>query len=133
MPNMANITVKKFDGVTDVIYTALTPSSGDGTAARWRVDTGYAHAAAKPSLSLVSRFNGPKSARRIELEYGMPFTSLDTTTGLTAVVATVPVKLSVVVPLSVPDAVVNEAVAQACNLVNSPLIRSCFTSGYAAS
>lgn len=35
MPNMANITVKKADGTTDVVYTALTPSAGDKTSARW--------------------------------------------------------------------------------------------------
>lgn len=35
MPQMANITVKKADGTTDVVYTALTPAGGDNSPARW--------------------------------------------------------------------------------------------------
>lgn len=40
MPTMANLTVKKYDGVTDIVYDALSASGGDGSPAVWRQDTG---------------------------------------------------------------------------------------------
>ncbi|DAD50928.1 coat protein [ssRNA phage SRR6049586_1] len=33
MPAIANITVKKNDDTTDIVWTAVQPSSGDGTPA----------------------------------------------------------------------------------------------------
>lgn len=40
MPTMANITVKKADGTTDIVFDAIAGSGGDTSAARWRQDTG---------------------------------------------------------------------------------------------
>jgi transcriptional regulator of met regulon len=37
MPAMANITVKKADDTTDVIYVAISPSAGDKVPAIWQV------------------------------------------------------------------------------------------------
>ena len=40
MPSMASITVKKYDGTTDIVFDALSASGGDNSPAVWRQDTG---------------------------------------------------------------------------------------------
>lgn len=131
MPTMANITVKAANGTTDVVFTGLNPSSGDNVPALWRAEALGANAAAKPVATLQSRWNGPKTARRVEFDFSYPQTSTDTTTGLTSVVNQIPMKLSAVIPMAVPDATVAEAVALATNLLASILVRDSLKSGFA--
>ena len=131
MPSMANIVVKKADGATDVTYAALQPSSGDGVAAVWRNESAGTSSAVKPTVSMSSRWNGPKTARRVDVSYVYPHTYTDTNTGLVLVKDKVPVTLSAVVPAAVPDTVVAEAVAQAMNLLDSALFVESVKTGYA--
>lgn len=131
MPTMANITVKKADGTTDVVYTALQGSSGDGVAAVWRNETVGSAAGHKPVVSMASRWNGPRTARRVDASFVYPQIATDTNTGLTSVVNKVPVTISAVVPAAVPDATVAEAIAQAINLFDSTLFVDSFKAGYA--
>lgn len=131
MPSMANIVVKKADGTTDVTYTALQPASGDGVAAVWRNEAAGTSSAVKPTVSMSSRWNGPKTARRIDVSFVYPHTYTDANTGLALVKDKVPVTLSAVVPAAVPDTVVAEAVAQAMNLFDSTLFVDSVKTGYA--
>lgn len=39
MPTLANITIKKADGTTDVVYTAIAGAAGDNTPAMFRNET----------------------------------------------------------------------------------------------
>lgn len=133
MPTMANITVKKADGTTDVTYTAVCPSSGDGVAAVWRNDAGGASASLKATLTCSSKTNGSKTARQVELNFALPWGITDSTTGLTTVKNKVPIKVFAVVPLEIPDTVIAEAVAQATNLFSSALVRSTINAGYSPS
>lgn len=67
MPTMANITVKKFDGTTDIVFDALSGSGGDGSPAVWRQDTGAAAGlpvGLRKSFKLWTTWNGPKTADR---------------------------------------------------------------------
>lgn len=131
MPSMANITVKKADGVTDITFTALQPSSGDGVPAVWRSETVGTAAGHKPVVSVNSRWNGPKTARRVDFSFMYPEIFTDTGTGLTSVNNRVPITLSALIPTGVPDTIIAEAVAQAANLIDSSLVVDCMKSGYA--
>jgi hypothetical protein len=128
---MANITVKKNDGTTDVVYNALSPSSGDGVAAVWRQDAMATQANLKAMVSLRTAWNGPRDARRVQLDFQYPHVSTDSTTGITSVIARVPISFTATVPTSVPDTVVAEAVSQCMNLGVSVLMKDSFKAGYA--
>jgi len=130
MPTMANLTVKKADGTTDVTYSAICPSSGDTVAAVWRNEAGGVSASLKASLTCSSKTNGARTARQVELNYALPWGVTDSTTGVTTVKNKVPIKVFAVIPFEVPDAVISEAIAQATNLFANSLIRSSLTSGY---
>lgn len=131
MPSMANLTVKKADGTTDITYSVLQPSSGDGVAAVWRSETVGSAAGHKPVAQVTSRWNGPRTARRVDFSFSYPQIYTDANTGLTSVSNKVPVTCSVVVPTSVPDSVISEAIAQAINILDSTLLVDCFKAGYA--
>lgn len=57
MPNMSNITVKAANGTSDVVFTALNPAGGDGSVARWSVNTANPVAALRPVFTASSRPN----------------------------------------------------------------------------
>lgn len=130
MPQMADITVKKSDGTTDIVYTALGGSSGDNTPAIWEVTASSTYAAFRNRLRATSRDNAGKTARNVEIFLEVPETIL--VNGETKLVGKVPVKITVVKPLNVSDATIKEAVYQAGNLAVATLIRSQLTSGYSA-
>lgn len=131
MPNMADITVKKADGTTSIVFSALTPSSGDKVAAQWRSETAGAAASLRPTFQVRSEWNGPRTARRVDFSYQYPFTVTDTTTSVTSVKARIPFSGSMTIPAEIPDSVVAEGVAQGTNLLTSALIVSVFKAGYA--
>jgi hypothetical protein len=129
---MANITVKAANGTTDVVYTAMTPSSGDTTNAIWRDEAAGSAAAFKPTLSVNSRYNGDRTGRRLNIVYDRPQTVTDSN-GIVTVANRIPISLSVLVPMSCPDTVVAEAIHQATNLFASTLVRDALKSGFAPS
>lgn len=131
MATMADITVKKADGTTNIVWTALTPSAGDSVPAQWRSETVSTQVNGKPTASLMSRYNKERSVRRVETQLRYPQSYTDSTTGLIAIVNTVPVTISAAIPTGVPDTVVAEAVAQAANLFASTLFQTSFKSGFA--
>jgi len=75
MPQIANITVKAANGTTDVVYTAMTPSSGDTTPAFWRAEGSGASASLRATFQLSSKWNGPKTARRVTGAFQYPQTA----------------------------------------------------------
>jgi hypothetical protein len=135
MPSIANITVKKADNTTDIVYDALSGSGGDGGWAVWRQDTG-ANAALPVGMrsiyQLVSRWNGPKTARRFEGIIKMPYAVLDANTGLYRVQDTVLLQFGAVIPQGVPASHISEACYQGCNLLAAGLTKQQLTAGYAA-
>nr|QDH88716.1 MAG: hypothetical protein H2Rhizo321630_000002 [Leviviridae sp.] len=130
MPQIANITVKKNDGTTDVVYTAVAPSAGDKSPAVWRNNTIGTAAAHRPELRLQSTSNGPRTVRRLDATFSWPVTATGSD-GRVTVTDKVPVTLSAAIPLGVADSDVNEAVAQAMNLFASTLFKSSVQSGFA--
>lgn len=130
MPTMANITVKKADGTTDVIYTAVAGSSGDKTPAIWRNQTVGTTPSEYPTLTLSSRSNGPGTARRVDFSYTWPTTSQDAG-GNKVVDGRANFSGSYLVPQNQTQGVIQEQVYQACNLIASALVKSCIAEGFA--
>lgn len=136
MPTMASITVKKNDGTTDIIYDQLSASAGDGVPAVWRQDTGAAvtkPVGMRPMLKVLTKNNGPKTARVAEAVYKAPYTVQDTTTTLYSAKDSVLIEIRAIVPQAIPAAEINEAIAQGLNLASSALIKSVCQSGYSPS
>lgn len=131
MANQANITVKKADGTTDIVYSALTPSAGDSIPAVWRNEDASKPAGGRAVAQILTKWNGPRTARRVEFDYSYPVTYVDTTTGLTKIAHRIPMTVSCVVPQEVPDSIVSEAIHQAGNLLVSVLVRDAFKTGFA--
>lgn len=128
MPSMADITVKKADGTTDVVYAALTPAAGDKTPARWSLTAASTKANLRPTYESSSRFNGPKTARAIDLT--LKFPEVVSVSSVDTIIGTAHVAISGVIPLQMSDAAIAEAVAQAANLFKSTLIQASVKAGY---
>lgn len=130
MPQMANITVKKNDGTTDIVYTAMIPSAGDKSAAIWRSNSVGTAPAFRPELTCLSQSNGPRTARRVNLKFSYP--SLVTgSDGKVSVADRAIIEVSAVVPQGMADADLNEAVSQGLNLAASTLIKDTVKAGFA--
>jgi len=130
MPQIANLTVKKNDGTTDVTYTAVVPSAGDKTPALWRNTAVGTAAAHQPTLVLSSRNNGTGSARRLEGQLVYP-TTVTGTDGKVTVADKAIIGISGVIPSGMPTSDINEAVSQAMNLFVTSLVKDSFKTGYA--
>jgi len=129
MPNMANITVKKNDGTTDVVYTALAPSAGDKTPAYWRNNTVGTAEAHKPEMRMSSKPNGDNSSRQVVTNFSYPSIVVGTD-GKTSIIARTNFTLSVSLPQGMPTTDVNEAVSQFLNLCASTLVKDSYKAGF---
>jgi len=132
MPAIANITVKKNDGTTDIIWTGVQPSSGDGTPATWKSQTVGTASAHQPELRLSARDANKGSHRLLRLTFQYPQIATNSTTSVTSVVQKATSTLEMEIPKAMASADVNEAVSQLTNLIDSSLIVSCLKEGYSA-
>lgn len=132
MPNLANITVKKNDGTTDIVYTGLQPAGGDGSKTLYRQEDLTLPYGQRPILQTWAVENGNKTARRVEASFKMPFVYTDTTTGLKKSTDLIPFSLSGTFPKSIPSSVIDEAVSQFFNLLNSAQVKDQFKTGFAS-
>lgn len=130
MAQMADLTVKKADGTTNIVFTALNPSSGDKVPAVWRSETAGLAAALRPTFEMQSQWNGPRTARRVSINGQYPFIVTDTTTSTSTVKARIPFQATWTVPAEVPDTIVAEAVAQLSNCMAAALVQASIKLGY---
>lgn len=132
MPAIADITIKKNDGTTDIVYAAKVPSSGDNTAALFRSDANAApYAGLKPELSVTSKWNGDKTVRRVSMIGKYNSYATDSTTTISSKIGSVTMDVTLAIPQSIPQADIDEGVSQLTNLITSTLIRSCLKAGFA--
>lgn len=131
MPSMANITVKKADGTTDVVFTALSPSAGDKVPAQWRVESIGSISGNRPTFNITTRSSQDKKARIVEGKFLYPETFTDSTTGLISVKNREMFSFSAILHANATDAVIAEVAAQAANLVKSALIQDVIKTGFA--
>lgn len=134
MASIANLTVKKFDGTTDIIYDALSASGGDGSPAVWRQDTGAVAAlpvGLRSLFKLWTLWNGPKTARQVKFNFVSPYAVQDSTTTLYSAKDRVVMEGIISIPQGLPATQINESVYQALNLLAASLVKSSAASGYA--
>lgn len=129
MANIADITVKKADGTTNITYSAIQGAAGDANPARWRSDTAHAVRAFRDVLSMVAKPNGPATARRANLTFSGPV--VRAVNGVDTLVGTIPGELSVLIPNNLTDTEVAEKVEQMLNLLASPAVRAAIKAGFA--
>lgn len=130
MTQQANITVKKYDGTTDVVYSAVLPAAG-GNPAEWRAPTLGTAVAHQPVLKIRSSKNKAGTVSRVEgiAVYPEIATAADGT-------KTVPNKLTitfgVVNPAGMAITSVQEGVYQLFNLIASAHVKTQAVEGFAA-
>lgn len=131
MPNMANITVKKADGTTDIVYTASTPSAGDQSPAVWRANAVSSIIGHRPKLSLVIRDNAAKTGRVFQGSLLYPHTFTNVGSGEVKLIATTPIRFEGTLPNNVSASEKKEAIYQVGNLLINALMRAALEEEYA--
>jgi hypothetical protein len=131
MPNLANITIKKANGSTDVTYSGIVAAAGDNSPALLRDSANGDSPAFQPAFSVRSKWNGPRTARRVEGSFVYHHTAVSEDDGQTKLIASFPITFVATVPQNAPSAVADEAAAQFANLMASTLIKSVVSTGYA--
>jgi hypothetical protein len=136
MPSMANLTVKKADETTNIVYDALTPAAGDSSDAVWRQDTGAVAGMPvghRALLKMKTLNNGSNTARRAVITFSRPYSTQNTTTSKYEAKDSVVARLEITLPQAIPASELNEAVYQFFNCVGltSGLIKQSVAAGYA--
>ncbi len=131
MPTAANITVKKNDGATDIVWNLVNAAGGDKTPAVFRQTTTTGTIGQRPTFQVQSKSNADGTVRRLDMKVSFPSVYTDTASSLSQIRSTMNATLSVAVPQDVTDLDLNEFAAQAMNLFASSLIKASIVSGYA--
>lgn len=128
MAAIANITIKKADNVTDLVYSALTGSPGDGTPAKWRNEDITLPIGQRSNLTTVTKPNGKGDARQVQLRYRRPV--IRTVNSVPVLIGTIPFEINATLGEQYTQAEIDEAVAQALNIAAVVAIRDVFKTGY---
>lgn len=131
MPVMGNITVKKADGTTDVVYTQVNASGGDTRWALWRNNTVGTAPAHRPYLRTNSRDTGDGRQREVNTEFRYTQVATNTTTGVTSVIETAFGKCQFRVPKGMDAAPAKEFAFQFGNLMASAMMKAVLEEGAA--
>lgn len=131
MAAIANITVKKADGTTDVVYNAAAGSAGDKLPAVWTQDLYSGVQAHRPRFEMTTSDNGQKTMRRVQFKYRYPILVTDPVTGVESVTGFVGFEGSVFNPKGLTTTQWKEAFAQLGNLLCSVQVRAANETGFA--
>jgi len=131
MPALANITVKKNDGTTDIVYTGVSPASGDQPAV-WKAQTVGTAPAHQPELRLAAKDADKGSKRAVRSTFVYPQIATNTTTSITSVVDKASADTNWRFPKGMSQADINEFVSQYANLLVATLVKDCIKSGFSA-
>lgn len=131
MPGAIDLVLK--NGATtpvDKTFSLYTPSAGDGGVALWKLMEGTI-ASVFPLITTSARATGNKS-RKMQGKLRLPSSYTDTVTGLTKVGSAFEFDFSASVPDDFPEALKNDAVAFAKNLIAHALIQAMMRNGQPA-
>lgn len=128
MPILANITVKKADNTTDIVWTAKSPSSGDKVPAILRSDTVGAAVAFRPEIRLWS-YDASKGAQRA-LKATVVWPHTVTESGVVKVVGYSSFSGEFKIFNTAADIEVGEFAAQVPNLIATALVKQCIKEGF---
>lgn len=130
MPTLANITIKKADGTTDVVYTAIAGSAGDNAPAIFRNNTVGTTLAERPTLLVKSAWNSNRTSRRTRVDFSWPTVTTDAG-GNKAITGRASGECSFLAPQNQDFATISEQAYQFGNLIASAIIKASFAEGYA--
>jgi hypothetical protein len=131
MPTAVDLTVKKNDGTTDIVYNVVAASGGDKAPAVFRCNAATGTLGQKPVLSVSARSNAAGTVRRVDISGSFPSVYTNTGTGQTEVRSIMSFQASFAVPQNVATADMNEFSAQMCNLLANATIKSAIATGFA--
>jgi hypothetical protein len=131
MPSIANFTIKKNDGTTDVIYTGSVGSSGLNPAV-WFAPALGATAETRPEYRVHSKQIGNGGKRRVIGTYMYPYHVLNSTTGLTTVERRLMGRFEADFDPSVPSTSINEFASQFANAIAHSMTKDMMKEGQAA-
>lgn len=129
MAAIANITIKKADNVTDVVYTALTGAPGDGAPAKWRNEDVTLPIGQRASMVVLTKANGKNDARQVQVRVKRPV--VRTVNSVPTLIGSIPFEINATLGEQYTQAEIDEAVAQALNMAAVVAIRDSFKTGYA--
>lgn len=115
MPTLANITIKKHDGTTDIVYTGIKPGVLPSDPAIWQTILGTA-VAHRPDLRYSVKPTGA-TTKDVRMSYQYPSLSTNSTTGITSVIARQKFVGIWTLDQSAPQVDVNEFSAQLARLI----------------
>lgn len=133
MPSIANITVKKNDGTTDIVYVSKSPSAGDTVPAIWRADSIGSAPSHQPEFRLTAREANKGASRALRCTFLYPQIATNSTTAVTSVVQKAMASTDWTIPKGMSVADINEFASQYGNLLAAVLIKQCVKDGYSAS
>ncbi len=118
MTIIANLTVKKNDGTTDIVWSALNGQGGNQYPAQWASQTVGTALAHQPTMTMVSKDSGDKETRRTNLQVLYPNLVTDTASN-TTVARKGQVDVSFAMPKSMTSGQWNECISQTINLLTA--------------
>lgn len=130
MPQMASFVVKNM-GNLDIPVTAKTSSGGDGTTAVWRIEDDPTKSPTYlTALSLKTVPTADKKGRRCLFEAVAFWTVGDTRLGTEKVLSRMPLKVEMVIPLTMPSAAAEDYATVLLRTIVSDVVMGSIRSGY---
>lgn len=132
MASIADITVKKADGTTNVTYVAATPSAGDKSPAVWTQNAFSGVQGLRPRFEMSTENNGSNTLRQVRFRFFYPSLYTDANTGLSKLNRSIEFNNGVLfLPKDITTTEWTEAWAQLGNLLVSTAVRDSIATGYA--
>ncbi len=122
MPTIANVTVKKNDGTTDITYSAIEGKSGDQPA-RYRAPALGATPQTAPDVRIFSKPIPGTSKTKVVITFNYPYSVVNSTTGVTTIQSQERGRLEYTGDDAIPASVSDEAVSQWMNFLASAHVK----------
>lgn len=129
MTTAADITIKKADGTTNIVWSLVAGSGGDKAPAVWKSNTATGTPGQKPTFSVWTQPNTANTGRRVFMNVTFPEVYTDSNTSLTQVRTKGNLKVEAFLPGDM--SVGSEFAAQAMNLLHDALSVGTLSSGFA--
>lgn len=130
MPSIANMTVKKNDGTTDITYSYVMGASGENPAL-YRAPALGATAVTAPEVRIVSRQISGGKFNRVTGTAKYPYSVVNSTTGVTSLQNFLLARCELTVPIEMPQASIDEGVSQLLNCFAHSQFKSACKEGFA--
>lgn len=129
MPAIANLALQN-NAAAAVTATAIVPSSGDTSPARWRIEN-TDPPFARTEIQMQSRFNTKRTARHVDIKISAPYTATDANTAQKVLVATALFQGTLILPTNIPTSFSDDVVAYLKTCLADATVLASLKAGYA--